>query len=198
MSSKKNVINTFKNARKYTTLIEQKAQSMPSRIEYKKEAKIIPPTQEYIIRRDSIGEEGFCTSPLSSFRDRLSKGLIPTIESMWVISECFGKYLDAEGTLELEEVFFGKPKKSLGNFSARRALEDKELPIIHIHIAMFDKWNADANEAQMTDIEIVEDIIRRYPDWGDKDPDSVLRTYRRKVKDPDSILRGFVKKKTKK
>jgi hypothetical protein len=194
MDNKKNIINTFKTARKYTKLIKQKHQKLLFQVEYKKSADLLTSTKEYMEWRASFGEDSICSSPLASFQDRLNSGWLPTIESMWVISECFGRYFEAKGELELEEIFFGKPKKSQGNRSARRALEENELPLIHIHNAMLDKFIADANEPQMTDLEIVENIIKRYPNWSEKDPDSVLRTYRRKVKNPDSILRGFVKK----
>lgn len=45
----------------------------------------------------------------------------PPVEVLATIAEAFEIYLQAEGKLSLEDVFFGETKKSVGNYSARKA-----------------------------------------------------------------------------
>jgi len=68
------------------------------------------------------GDEKTSSTPLNAFRYFLDLGLFPPPEILLAIAECFDRYFQAEGQLELEEVFFSRPrKKRIGNNSAQDA-----------------------------------------------------------------------------
>lgn len=68
------------------------------------------------------GDEKTSSTPLNAFRYFLDLGLFPPPEILLAIAECFERYFQAEGQLELEEVFFSRPrKKRIGNNSAQEA-----------------------------------------------------------------------------
>ena len=67
-------------------------------------------------------DEKTSSTPLNAFRYYLDLGLFPPPEILLAIAECFERYFQAEGQLELEEVFFSRPrKKRIGNNSAQEA-----------------------------------------------------------------------------
>lgn len=74
---------------------------------------------------DPIGmrdDEKTSSTPLNAFRYFLDIGLFPPPEILLAIAECFERYFQAEGQLELEEVFFSRPRKQrIGNNSAQEA-----------------------------------------------------------------------------
>ena len=63
-------------------------------------------------------------NPLELFLQLTSFGNYPPPELLIMITKCFNLYFEAEGALSLEEVFFGRPKKRAGNYSARKAQLD--------------------------------------------------------------------------
>ena len=70
-------------------------------------------------------EEHFrLNSPLELFLFEMSYGSYPPPEILMMLVKCFNLYFLAEGTLSLEEVFFGKVVKRAGNFSMRKARSD--------------------------------------------------------------------------
>jgi hypothetical protein len=75
--------------------------------------------------KDPLGmrdDEKTSSTPLNAFRYFLDIGLFPPPEILLAIAECFERYFQAEGQLELEEVFFARPrKKRIGNNSAQEA-----------------------------------------------------------------------------
>ena len=75
--------------------------------------------------KDPLGmrdDEKTSSTPLNAFRYFLNIGLFPPPEILLAIAECFDRYFQAEGQLELEEVFFSRPrKKRIGNNSAQEA-----------------------------------------------------------------------------
>jgi hypothetical protein len=123
---------------------------------------------------------------------RLAVGLMPSTESMMSMANCFSKYFEENGKLELEEVFFGKTKKGVGNFSARRATRINDDIFVMLHIAIIER-SRDQNYEGWSDVEIAEFIIPKYRHSSHKDADSLLRSYRRKLKDSESVLAKFVK-----
>jgi hypothetical protein len=63
-------------------------------------------------------------SPLDMFLFQISNGCYPPPELLLMLAKCFNLYFLAEGTLPLEDVFFGKAVKRAGNFSMRKARSD--------------------------------------------------------------------------
>lgn len=62
-------------------------------------------------------------TPVHELLAKVSVGQYPKPEILLAISKAFSLYLIAEGELSLEEVFFNKPIKSIGNYSKRYANE---------------------------------------------------------------------------
>jgi hypothetical protein len=63
-------------------------------------------------------------SPIDMFIGEIYEGRIPSPEFLAMVANCFSLYYKAQGELTLEEVFFGKPKKRSGNYSARKSKND--------------------------------------------------------------------------
>jgi hypothetical protein len=63
-------------------------------------------------------------NPLELFLFEMSCGSYPPPEILMMLVKCFNLYFLAEGTLSLEDVFFGKVVKRAGNFSMRKARSD--------------------------------------------------------------------------
>jgi hypothetical protein len=64
-------------------------------------------------------------SPFDVLSAFLVTGEYPPPEILIVISKIYQSYMDGEGSISLEEAFFGKPKKGVGTYSARRANREK-------------------------------------------------------------------------
>tara|TARA_B110000879_G_C11064574_1_gene468080 strand:+ start:117 stop:1019 length:903 start_codon:yes stop_codon:yes gene_type:complete len=60
------------------------------------------------------------TNTAEMFVGELNSGRIPPLEVLVSIAKCFSLYFEAEGDLNLESVFFGKPIKKKGNYARRR------------------------------------------------------------------------------
>ncbi|MBA6377690.1 MULTISPECIES: RuvA C-terminal domain-containing protein [unclassified Colwellia] len=59
-------------------------------------------------------------NPIELFLFEISYGSYPPPEILMMLAKCFSLYFLAEGTLSLEDVFFGKVIKKSGNYSMRR------------------------------------------------------------------------------
>jgi hypothetical protein len=74
-----------------------------------------------IVRRDS--DELTAKTPLGAFQYYMDIGIYPPPELLVWLSNTFTDYYQGMGKLELEEVFFGKPKPALGNAASRKSKE---------------------------------------------------------------------------
>lgn len=68
----------------------------------------------------NIRDDACKMTPFSAFRYYIDSGIYPPPEVLLALDECLGLYMDLNGKVELEEVFFGQKKRGLGNFSARK------------------------------------------------------------------------------
>lgn len=74
---------------------------------------------------ESLAEKQFqFGSPIDIFIYDVYNGRIPSPDLLALVANCFSLYYKAQGELTLEEVFFGKPKKRSGNYSARKSKND--------------------------------------------------------------------------
>jgi len=107
--------------------------------------------------------------PLVALFTYLDRGNAPPLQLLLGLMESFDHYLDAKGTLTLEEAFFGKPRRNAGNFAARSAASQRPL-MWAMEIAVRAADGA-------TDIEAAEGLVK---DRGlEIDPESVLRSARK-------------------
>lgn len=111
-------------------------------------------------------------NPLGSISYIIEMGYYPPPELLLCLSECFNVYLSGGGSLELEEIFFGKPKKGLGNHAARFK---KDLSMLDFKLRLEAKNNPDKTQIQIAVDYISENNL-------EIDPESLLRTYRRSYK----------------
>jgi hypothetical protein len=72
---------------------------------------------EPIIQRDA--DEQTAETPLAAFRYFLDIGLYPPPELLVWLNDAFTQYYQGIGKVELEDVFFGRPKPGVGNGSKR-------------------------------------------------------------------------------
>ena len=63
------------------------------------------------------------------FMDSISLGFYPPPEVLLAVYDNFNEYIEAEGKKDLETVFFGPPRKKLGNFAARHCAEHKKVTL---------------------------------------------------------------------
>lgn len=80
------------------------------------------------IKTPSVQEWGFApdTPPMAALFVMVGMGLYPPPELMLAMSQAFIEYLEAEGRLELEDVFFGKPRQRAGNYARRRKKGERD------------------------------------------------------------------------
>lgn len=76
---------------------------------------------EYII---GLGErrnpKKIAATAVEIFQHYLEMGFIPPPEILLTISDMFKTYFASDGALSLEDVFFGKVKRGVGNYAARK------------------------------------------------------------------------------
>lgn len=65
------------------------------------------------------------TDPLEAFFSNVYEGVIPPPEQLLFIADCFMYYIQQNGKVELEDVFFGPKKSGVGNYAARLASKEK-------------------------------------------------------------------------
>ena len=136
--------------------------------------------KEYNINRvEKIDEREEILAPFSSFRYWVGLGFYPPPETLLAILNCFETYMILEGKLELEEIFFGKKKPGIGNYSARL---HREKIMKHFHA----KWQLDKTSKgnSKTQSELAKEFIERFNllSCNEEDyVDSFLRQYRRFV-----------------
>lgn len=109
-------------------------------------------------------------SPLDSFMLALELGEYPPPETMFAIFDCFKTYFDLKGQLSLEDIFFGKVKKSTGNKASRDYKNDK---YVKLAIAL------EFKEEKQTKLSVAEQVIKEL-NLNDN-PTSLLRQYNAKV-----------------
>lgn len=126
--------------------------------------------------RDSQNQGSSYSSALSEFLSAVELGMYPRPEVMLALSDCFQFYYDSAGKVDLEQVFFGKLKRGVGNEAAKIRSNDK---YIKLAIALY------FNEDNRSKKELAEDVIN---ELGLSDsPESLIRQYNRQIKGKPSL-----------
>ncbi len=76
----------------------------------------------------------------------------PPPEVLMVIADMYRKYIYAEGTLSMEDVFFGPPKKGVGNYAATRSV-DKSKTYNLFHLARLNQ-----KYSKLSDIDLATEL----------------------------------------
>ena len=165
-------------------------------------ASIMEDTWQVIERHQSADEEVFnspddleliekcdaivSVTPLDTFMGCLAMGRYPPPAILLAIEKCFRVYFEQAGDLELEDVFFAKPRKQrIGNNSAQAARDlIYEAFAVRFELEMF-RWstteeNSDKSKARRrpTLSQVAEDFLENKTTF-DLDVDSFLRGYQR-------------------
>lgn len=122
----------------------------------------------------NIRDDACKMTPFSAFRYYIDSGIYPPPEVLLALDECLGLYMDLNGKVELEEVFFGQKKRGLGNFSARKQKDDI------YETMLFDILLNKVVDPKKSREEIAEKLIISYN--LNNDVDSFLRGFRRYLK----------------
>lgn len=119
-------------------------------------------------------KEQSASTPLGDFLYSSELGFYPRPEILLFLANSFEYYFSMEGKVSLEEIFFGKPKKGVGNESAQRERK-KIIQLLDFEFVTRDFSISDISKK--TDLEIAEKIVNEHN--LSIDPESLLRKYRR-------------------
>ena len=120
------------------------------------------------VKRTDI--EKSSNNPLISLFYFIEVGLYPPPELLLALLDLYQEYLDGKGKISLEDVFFGPPKKGVGNYAAREH-----------SFHLYNQFSIEFmifNDKKLSQIEFAEDYIRRHE--IDIDAESFLRNWRRR------------------
>jgi|TARA_R110000772_G_scaffold20462_1_gene56625 hypothetical protein len=119
--------------------------------------------------------------PVEEFIFHISNGFYPRPELLVAVASCFQSYFSKKGEIELEEVFFGKNRKRIGNHSARKS-HHPDLILLENLLRQSKSPHSQKNGIKpLTLDEAAEKVINELK--LDVDPESLLRKYRRYRKD---------------
>ena len=112
------------------------------------------------------------SSPVEALNNAIDYGVYPPPEVLLALNECFETYYSFYGKVELEDIFFGKRKKRVGNNSGLKY--SKEIYKRFRFYVVMDRIEKSMKRS-LEDIAI-DYLMERSPDT---DLDSFLRQYRR-------------------
>jgi hypothetical protein len=122
-----------------------------------------------------IDREGKPSStPLGDFLYSAELGFYPRPEILLFLAESFEYYFQMKGEISLEDIFFGKQKRGVGNYSAQQARKEM---IQLLDFAFIGRDFSISDNPKATDLELAEEIVNKHN--LAIDPESLLRKYRR-------------------
>ena len=163
-----NIYTLDENIEKWRSAISKKRENYPVLEALEQSWNILE--SEYncdvpdLVDRNNLGSD----TSIATFMYMVDTGFYPPPEVMLSILDCLNFYEDMNGKVSLEEVFFGKTQKGVGNYAARKK-RSKYMRFLHFWL------QTDINNKSQW--EIAEDVIDHFN--LDDEPDSLLRQYRR-------------------
>lgn len=115
-------------------------------------------------------------TPVEALIGSVIDGLYPPPEVLISLSECFEFYFNAGGVIELEEVFFGKPKRGVGIYGKRLA-RDSLCYTFHANWAVHQLDKTDVSQRDLAE-ELLDSLPIGHPD-RDMDIEAFLLRWRR-------------------
>jgi len=116
-------------------------------------------------------------SPVEEFIFHISNGFYPRPELLVAVASCFEYYFSKKGEKELEEVFFGKNTKRIGNYSALQSRHPDLKLLDRLLRQSKSPFSQKKGIKPLTLNEAAEQVINELK--LDIDPESLLRKYRR-------------------
>tara|TARA_B100001059_G_scaffold233135_1_gene272543 strand:- start:979 stop:1464 length:486 start_codon:yes stop_codon:yes gene_type:complete len=112
--------------------------------------------------------------PLAALAYCLEAGVYPPPSVLIQIAETYKGYIHKQGEISLEDAFFGKPVKGIGNYAAKKA-KFRDATMLHMMVQL-ETLTVDANKRR-SQIEIAEEYLDKKR--SDEDPEHLLRKLRR-------------------
>ncbi|MGF1779775.1 hypothetical protein [Vibrio nomapromontoriensis] len=112
--------------------------------------------------------------PLAALAYCLQAGIYPPPSVLLQIADTYKGYVHKQGKISLEEAFFGKSVKGMGNYAARKA-KSSDVTMLHMAIQL-ETLTVDENKRR-SQIEIAEEYLDRK--GSQEDPEHLLRKLRR-------------------
>ncbi|TMO76588.1 hypothetical protein CWC17_03625 [Pseudoalteromonas sp. S3785] len=110
-------------------------------------------------------------NPLGKLAYFMEFGIYPPPELLLKISEIYEVYMLQAGKVDLEESFYGKPIKGIGNFSGREA-KKQDVKLLEMTLSM-----EAISKKKRSQYEVAEEYLRAK--GSDEDPEHLLRKLRR-------------------
>jgi len=114
------------------------------------------------------------STPLGDFLHTSDLGFYPRPEILLFLAHSFEFYFSMKGKVSLEDIFFGKQKKGVGNQAAQKARKEM---IMLLDFAFISRDFSISDNPKATDLELAEEIVNKHN--LTIDPESLLRKYRR-------------------
>jgi hypothetical protein len=146
-----------------------------------------------IATRDA--DEKLNSTPFEAFRHYMGMGTYPPPELLVWLNDAFTTYLMGTGKLELEEVLFGKPKPSIGNFASRNMKGNDWLyERFYFHISYEANTTKHGKTESSTLVEMAEKLFIKVEQQVNSLDDGSTNKFNRP--DIETFLRGYRRWKT--
>lgn len=164
--------NSWERVSEWRNLLTNHYKNYPFRKEYKEAWDLLESHYEVIDREVKVAK-----TPLNAMLYYLEMGFYPPPEIMLSVADCFEQYMLSGGKIELEEIFFGKTQRGVGNYSARK---NRKSIIQFLDFRIMDeelKSHLPNSNKAKSHISIAEEVINTFN--SKEDPENLLRRYRR-------------------
>lgn len=127
---------------------------------------------------DLRNDEEFAVSPLAAFMTCIERCQYPPPEVLIAINDCFELYLNAAGSVEMEQVFFANKRvKKIGNASAQFN-RDKKYRWFEVLSGFLEATDSSGKCKSTSKVDQVARFLNEMGDY-ETDPESYLRGYNR-------------------
>jgi hypothetical protein len=148
----------------------------PAYIGLEKEWKVLGEYNDKLFDRDKNN----AATPLDDFLYTSELGFYPKPEVLMCLANCFERYFNMKGEESLEDIFFGKTQRGIGNQAAKKSRLDAIQTLdFRIMTQQLQLENSGLQEKK-SELELAEEVIEMMK--LSIDPESLLRKYRRHIK----------------
>ena len=115
---------------------------------------------------------------LDALHDTVSMGMYPPPEILLSIIECYEAYINAKGSLNLEDILCGKAQRGKGNFAKQKSIEDKYNYFEYAFMGLIGVRFPDGSYIYKNHTDAAEAMLKSLSDY-DTDPESFLSSWRK-------------------
>jgi len=119
-------------------------------------------------------------TPLQDFIYTSEFEMYPKPEIIIFLYNCFNRYFYMKGEESLEDIFFGKSQKGIGNNSAQKSRKEAIVFLSQLIALESVGMGFVKSDKKRTELELAEDVVENMK--LQIDPESLLRKYRRYIK----------------